>query len=86
MHVVICPNHFWTQEMCNEVMCTMTDAFQRIPDRFKTEEMCDKAVKKNHYSLQFVPDWFVIQQHIESWGDDDYDGDHWEDDEDGDSF
>ena len=51
MHIVICPNHFWTQEMCNEVMCTMTDAFQRIPDRFKTEEMCDKAVKKNHYSL-----------------------------------
>ena len=64
----------------------MSDKFNRIPDRFKTQEMCDKAVKKDYYSLQFVPDWFVKQRHIGPRGDGDYDGGHWEDNKDEDSF
>ena len=55
------PDHFWTQEMSNEIMCTMPDAFHCIPDRFKTQKMCDKAVKEDSSSLRFVPDWFVTR-------------------------
>ena len=31
------------------------------------------------WSLEYVPDWFVKQQHIEAWGDD---NDYFDDDED----
>ena len=34
--------------------------------------MCDKAVKDYPYSQQFFPDWFVTQQQIDVWYDDDY--------------
>ena len=34
--------------------------------------MCDKAVKDDPSSLQFVPDWFVTQERIDVWYDDDY--------------
>ena len=34
--------------------------------------MCDKAVRDYIFSLQFVPDWFVTQQQIDIWYDDDY--------------
>ena len=33
------PDHFWMQEMCNEIMRTMLDAFHHIPDRLKTRNM-----------------------------------------------
>ena len=33
--------------------------------------MCDDAVRGDPFSLQFVPDWFVTQQLIELWDDDD---------------
>ena len=72
------PDHFWMQEMCNELMHTMSDAFNyNIPDRLKTQEMCKKAVKDDPSSLQFVRDWFVTQQHIKIWHDNDdyYDND-----------
>ena len=34
--------------------------------------MCDKAVKVDPSSQRFVPDWFVTQQQIDVWYDDDY--------------
>ena len=40
--------------------------------------MCDKVVKNDAFSLVCVPDWFVAQQHIELWDDDD---DYYVDDE-----
>ena len=33
---------------------------------------CDKAVREGPFSLQYVPDWFVKQQQVERWYDDDY--------------
>ena len=33
--------------------------------------MCDKVAKDDPYSLQYVPDWFVTQQQIDVWDDDD---------------
>ena len=35
--------------------------------------MCDKGVKDDLSSLWFVPDWFVTQEQIDVW----YDDDHW---------
>ena len=34
--------------------------------------MCNKAIEKDPYSVRFVPDWFVSQQQIDKWFDDDY--------------
>ena len=34
--------------------------------------MCDKAIKDDSYSLQFIPDWFVTQQQLDVWFDDNY--------------
>ena len=33
--------------------------------------MCDKAVRKDLFSFQCVPDWFVTQQQVKTWHDDD---------------
>ena len=33
--------------------------------------MCDNAVRDDSFSLQFVPDWFVTQQQIKIWHDED---------------
>ena len=43
-----------------------------IPDYLKTQKMCDEAVKDDPSSLQLVPDWFVTQQQIDVWYNDDY--------------
>ena len=53
-------DHLRMQEMCNEIMGTMPDAFHRIPDRFKTQEMCNKAIDLSF--LQHVPDYFKTQE------------------------
>ena len=41
-----------------------------IPDHFKTQEMRDDAVRRRSWLLKHVPDWFVKEQHIGSWDDD----------------
>ena len=53
------PNHFWTQEMCIEIIHTMPDAFHRVP-KTQTQKMFDQAVKKDSSSLHFVPDWPIF--------------------------
>ena len=39
--------------------------------------MCDKAVEEDPGLLEYVPDWFVTQEHIDLWGDED---DYYDDD------
>ena len=34
--------------------------------------MCEKAVNDDPSSLRFVSDWFVAQEQIDIWYDDDY--------------
>ena len=34
--------------------------------------MCNKAVRYYLFSLQFVSEWFVTQQQIDVWYDEDY--------------
>ena len=43
-----------------------------ILDYLKTQKMWDKAVKDDPSSLRFVPDWFVTQEQIDVWYDDNY--------------
>ena len=43
-------------------MCTMPNAFHRIPDHFKTQEMCIKAVEVDPSFLQLVSDHFKTQE------------------------
>ena len=42
-----------------------------VPDYFKALEMCDDAVWEDPYSFRFAPDWFVTQQQLKIWHDDD---------------
>ena len=49
-------DHFKNQEMCNEVMRTMPNAFYRIHDHFKTLELCDEAVEVDPWQLKYVPE------------------------------
>ena len=56
------PDHLITQEMCNEIMRTVPNAFHRIPDRFKAQEMCIKAVEVDQWYLYDVPDHFKTQE------------------------
>ena len=48
--------------------------------------MCDKAIKNDPSLFQLVPDWFVTQQQIDIWHDnDDFcndNGDYWDDSKD----
>ena len=48
--------------MCNEIMGTMVDAFQRIPDHVKTQERCKKAVEVDPSFLQLVHDHFKMKE------------------------
>ena len=54
-------DHLWTQEMSNEIMRTIPNAFYRIPDLFKTQEMFIKAVEVDPSFLLVVPDHFKAQ-------------------------
>ena len=56
------PDHFWTQEMCNEIMRIMPNLFHPILNRFKTQSMCKKAVEVDPSFLQLVPDRFKTQE------------------------
>ena len=42
------------------------------PDNLKTSEMCNKAVEDDSSSLLLVFDWFVIQEELDLWCDDEY--------------
>ena len=72
------PDYLKTQEMCEKSLKKI-----HVPDHFKTQEMCDKTVRDDPFSLVCVPDWFVTQQQIKLWHDDQGDDD---DDDDDDKF
>ena len=50
------------QEIYNEIMCTMPNAFRRIPDRFKIQEICNKAVEVDPWQLKDLPNHFKTQE------------------------
>ena len=72
------PDCFKTQKMCNEAVEVDPWQVYDVPDYLKTQEICDDPVGGDSYSLQFVLDWFVIEQQIKIWDDDD---EYWDGDE-----
>ena len=58
--------------MCIKALEVDPRSLRDVPDNLKTQKMCDDAVWGDLYSLQFVPDWFVTQEQLKLWHDDDY--------------
>ena len=57
--------------MCIEAVDVNPWQLYDVTDCFKTRKICDDAVGGDPYSQQFVPDWFVTEQQIKIWDDDD---------------
>ena len=58
--------------MCNETIEVSLWQLKYVHDQYKTQSMCDKAVRGDSSTLQFISDWFVTQQQMFVWYDDDY--------------
>ena len=43
-----------------------------VTEQYNTQRVFDKAVRDDSSTLQFVSDWFVTQQQMDVWYDDDY--------------
>ena len=79
------PNYFKTQEMCNKAVYKNPCCLKYLPDYLKAGVMCNKEVVKSirwylerpsppqylQYLLGQVPDWFVTQQQLKIWHDND---------------
>ena len=50
------PDHFKTEEMCNQTVENNPYRMRFIPVHFRTQEMCIKAIEKYLYPLIFVSD------------------------------
>ena len=59
--------------MCIKAVEKEVESLEHVPDHFKTGEMCKRAIEADLYTLVFFLDWFVTQEQIKSWCDDDYD-------------
>ena len=66
------PDHLKAQEMCNKEVGIKPHFLVLVPDRLKIEEMCNKALCKHPWLLKYVPAWFVTQQQLKIWHDEDY--------------
>ena len=56
------PDHFRTQEMCNEAVHRGPYTLDYALNQFKTQEMCNKAVETDPLCLDDVPDYFQTQE------------------------
>ena len=72
------PDHLKTQEMCIKAVEVDPWALEHVPTSLITQKMCDAAVSEGSYSLQYVLDWFVMQDQVKIWHDD---NDYCDDDE-----
>ena len=58
--------------MCEKAIEEEPYTLRLVPGHFKSKEMCEGVVKKYTCTLQCIPDWFVMQERIDPWGDDDH--------------
>ena len=65
------PVHLRTYEMCERAVENDPYNLRFVPIHLKAQETCGKAVEKYLLTLIFVPDWFVTQQQIKLWHDED---------------
>ena len=61
--------------MCIKAVEKEPEALEHVPYHLKAGEMCKRAIEADLYTLVFCPDWFVTQEQIKLWCDDDYDDD-----------
>ena len=57
--------------MCTKVVGERPCSFERVPNQFKKQEMCNDAVRTSPFYLEYVPDWFVTQEQLKIWYDND---------------
>ena len=65
------PDCFKTQEIRNKAIEIDQFTLWHVPDNLKTLGMCIRAVEAGLRLLEYVPDWFVMQQQIKFWRDED---------------
>ena len=65
------PDHFKTHKMCDKAIEIDPITLWHVLDKLKVWEMCIRAVEAGLGLLGYVPDWFVTQQQIKIWRDDD---------------
>ena len=53
--IMVTPDQFKTQEMCNEAVRIEPRSLAFVPDWLKTQEICNDAICNNSYALRFVP-------------------------------
>ena len=53
------PDHFKTQEICDQAVSKDPFMIQYCLDKYKTQEICDRAVNSFLPALKFAPDWFT---------------------------
>ena len=57
--------------MCERAIDKYSLVLEFVPDQYKVQEMCNKALKKGPCFLIHVPDWFVTQDQVKTWHEDD---------------
>ena len=60
--IIVIPDHFMTQEMCERAVEVDPWFLEYVPDHLKAAEMCDKAVEEDPYTLRFVLDPLKTQE------------------------
>ena len=65
------PDCFKTQEIRNKAIEIDQFTLWHVPDNLKTLGICIRAVEAGLRLLEYVPDWFVMQQQIKFWRDED---------------
>ena len=65
------PDCFKTQEMCDKAIEIDPFILRHAPVNLKTQGMYIRPAQGSLGLLEYVPDWFVTQQQIKIWRDDD---------------
>ena len=56
------PEHFKTQEICNDTVAKFLYALRYFPHHLKTQEMCNQAARNNPAVFLIVPERFKTQE------------------------
>ena len=56
------PDHFSTQEVCNETVRINPLSLVYVHDHFKSKEMCDKVVEEGPWLLKHIPGQYKTQE------------------------
>ena len=69
--LALVPDHLQAQETCSEVVQNMPSTLRLVSDHLKNQGMRNEAVRGRLWLLKYISDWFVTQQQLKIWDDDD---------------